>query len=205
MTWKGEAACLLGTAALLSLALVGVSSLPSVAASLNWAEWRLVQSRIGILALFLALCHVVVMGAPGWVEAGVPKTFRSITFLSGILPAITLLLRLLLNIPPFGTQLQRIRCGWERAGSRVPVSFLSSSTFSSCSSGSSRQSSCCKPSHPSILKGGTTYRSSSAALLMAPQYSPLVGDPDRHSECLTGCQENTGSSLPTRGCDCSVV
>jgi len=61
MVWKGELACLLGLLALLLLIIVGLASIPSISTSLNWAEWRLIQSRIGVLALFLAVAHLTAM------------------------------------------------------------------------------------------------------------------------------------------------
>jgi hypothetical protein len=130
MTWKGEVSSLLGIASLLLLCIVGVTTLPSVSATLTWAEWRFVQSRLGTAALLLAALHVVAMGAPVWVTEGW-RVFKSIFFLSFLLPAFTLLLRFVLALPPHGTQLTNIRKGWERvkvtgatsttAGNDVPM------------------------------------------------------------------------------------
>ena len=113
MVWKGEAACLVGILSFICLCFIAVSTLPSVADSLNWKEWTFIQSKIGHIALFLALSHACIMGAPGWVKnpSGIPK---SITFLSSILPFLTILLRIILSLPCIKRYINKIRRGWER-------------------------------------------------------------------------------------------
>jgi hypothetical protein len=228
MVWKGEVACLLGLAALLLLCIVGLTSLPSVSATLNWAEWRFVQSKLGMLALLLAAGHVVAMGSPHWVSAGW-RIFKSISFLSLLLPAFTLLLRLILALPPLGTQLNNIRNGWERvssnssskntaAGNDVKIDSTSSSTCStSCSS------------RKGILKAGCgSSKNANGKKKFSPIYTAVKmngeGDDDGEEEerrelekegvgmleglggCV-GCQESVvhQTSLPSRGCQCSNV
>ena len=113
MTWKGEAACLTGILSFIAFCLIAMSTLPSVSASLNWREWRFIQSRLGHVALFLAVVHVIVMGAPGWIKKPT-EIFMSITFLSSILPWITLLSKFCLCLPCINRYVKRIRKGWER-------------------------------------------------------------------------------------------
>ena len=117
MNWKGEAACLTGIISFLAFCLIAMSTLPSVSASLNWREWRFIQSRLGHVALFLAVVHVIVMGAPGWIKKPT-EIVMSITFLSSILPWITLLSKLCLCVPCIDRYLKRIRKGWERSSSK---------------------------------------------------------------------------------------
>ena len=113
MTWKGEAACLSGILSFLAFCLVAVSTIPSVSESLNWREWRFIQSRLGHAALFLAIIHVIVMGAPGWVKKPT-QVYASITFLTSIIPWITLISKLILCFPCLDGYVRRIRKGWER-------------------------------------------------------------------------------------------
>ena len=97
----------------LSLAIIlGITSLPSVSGSLSWREFRLVQSRMGWLCLFIAWWHVVLSG---W---GVSKMFAfkcgvgSEPFVGAVLPTITLATKIPLLI--FDRCLTRIRRGQDR-------------------------------------------------------------------------------------------
>ena len=113
MTWKGEAACLTGIVSFIILCFIAATTLPSVTDSLNWREWRFVQSKLGHLALLIAVIHVAVMGLPGWIKTP-SKIYKSITFLSSIVPWITLVLKLFFCIPCVDRYVIRIRKGWER-------------------------------------------------------------------------------------------
>ena len=114
MTWKGEAACLVGIIAFVGMCVLALTSIRSVGDHLNWREWRFIQSKLGHTVLFLSLCHVIVMGAPGWIKNGHMKTIRSITFLSSILPIITLLLKIVCCLPMINCYVSKIRLGWQR-------------------------------------------------------------------------------------------
>lgn len=118
MVWKGEAACLLGILAFVCMCIIAVSTFPSVTRTLNWREWRFVQSQLGHVTLFLSICHVVVMGAPGWAKGGPVKTIQSITFLSLIIPFITLLCKIIFTFPCVDRRVQKIRRGWEASYSK---------------------------------------------------------------------------------------
>ena len=193
MVWKGELACLLGLVALLLLVIVGLASLPSVSASLNWAEWRLIQSRIGVVALFLAVAHVTAMGAPGWAKGGWGKTFRSITFLSGFLPAVTVLLRFVLALPPINQRLKKIRRGWERNSPH-------SDTFPL---GSPSQLDRCCSSRKGILK--KTSAAGGGRISRNPIYTAITVDQEIEDGCASCRDGRAHPSLPTRSCNCSVV
>ncbi|XP_076454049.1 metalloreductase STEAP4-like isoform X2 [Babylonia areolata] len=224
MVWKGELACLLGLMSLLLLSLVGLASLPSVSAALNWAEWRLLQSRVGVLALLLAAGHVAAMGAPGWAKGGWAKTFRSITFLSGFLPAVTLLLRLVLALPPLSHRLKKIRHGWERkdavaaaengaGGGDFQSASMLTNLDSSCCSSSSRKgilkkSSCMSASGSDVgLKLSSQNTAVYTALRMDGGEGGEEGENGGCGGACGSCQSEGArpSSMPTRGCDCSVV
>lgn len=113
MNWKGEAACMTGIFAFIILCFVWVTTFPSVTDTLNWREWRFVHSKLGHLALFLAIVHVLVMGIPGWAK-GPKMIHKSITFLSSIVPWITILLKLFFCLPCVDKHVTKIRKGWER-------------------------------------------------------------------------------------------
>lgn len=217
MIWKGELACLLGLLALFLLCLVGLTSLPSISASLNWAEWRFVQSKLGLAGLALALAHAVVMGAPHWAE-GWAATLRSISFLSSLLPALTLTLRLLLALPPLGRRLRRIRHGWE---SRQPVPREGPSTSAGPRRSNLKRAGAAAAA--SCGNGGSVGLGLAAKGRSPPIYTAIEVEKDLEveaEEARGGAEEEEGEeggcrscgeenvrvqpSLPTRTCDCSV-
>ena len=55
----GESSLLLGVTAFATFLILGVTSLPSVAASLSWKEWNFIQSTVGYVALAMATAHGV--------------------------------------------------------------------------------------------------------------------------------------------------
>lgn len=113
MTWKGEAACLTGLLSFIILCFICATTFPSITDTLNWREWRFVQSKLGHVALLLAIVHVLVMGIPGWAK-NPAKIYKSITFLSSILPWITILLKFFFSIPCTDRYIRKIRKGWDR-------------------------------------------------------------------------------------------
>jgi hypothetical protein len=118
MVWKGEAACLLGILAFVCMCVIALSTLPSVTRTLNWREWRFVQSKLGHVTLFLSMCHVVIMGAPGWAKGGPIKMVQSITFLSLIIPFFTLFFKIIFSLPCIDNYVQKIRRGYETSYSK---------------------------------------------------------------------------------------
>merc|ERR1711892_779096 len=89
---------------------LGVTSLPSVGASLSWKEFRMIQSWLGWLCLVLASTHCALNG---WKKL---FKFHDSFFLGSeqvplILPVITILLKLPLLIPFVDTRLTQIRQG----------------------------------------------------------------------------------------------
>uniref|UniRef100_A0A0B7ANJ9 Pyrroline-5-carboxylate reductase catalytic N-terminal domain-containing protein n=1 Tax=Arion vulgaris TaxID=1028688 RepID=A0A0B7ANJ9_9EUPU len=112
--WKGEASLLVGIFAFVLMAIIGLTSIPSVGESLNWSEWRCIQSKLSYFVLLLSVSHVCIMGAPGWAKGGSLKTIRSITFLSILLPILVLFLKFIFLCPPLKNYIRKIRRGWER-------------------------------------------------------------------------------------------
>uniref|UniRef100_A0A3Q3J620 Pyrroline-5-carboxylate reductase catalytic N-terminal domain-containing protein n=1 Tax=Monopterus albus TaxID=43700 RepID=A0A3Q3J620_MONAL len=114
--WRMELYLSVGIMALGLLSLLAVTSLPSVAGTVNWREFSFIQSTLGYCALSMATLHAVFYG---WNRAFVPDHYRFYlppTFLLVlILPLTVLLGRLALFVPCVAWQLRRIRRGWEKS------------------------------------------------------------------------------------------
>lgn len=114
--WRMELYLSVGIMALGLLSLLAVTSLPSVAGTVNWREFSFIQSTLGYCALSMATLHAVFYG---WNRAFDPAQYRfhlPPTFLLVlILPLTVLLGRLALFVPCVAWQLRRIRRGWEKS------------------------------------------------------------------------------------------
>ncbi len=90
----GESSMLFGVLSFVVFSVVSVSSFPSVEAKLDTLVWKRVQ-RLGYLAFFFTLLHVVIMGFSGWLKA---ESFKyglaSISLLSALVIIIVLLTRI---------------------------------------------------------------------------------------------------------------
>ncbi|KAM4710732.1 metalloreductase STEAP3 [Anableps anableps] len=113
--WRMELYLSVGIMALGLLSLLAVTSLPSVASTINWREFSFIQSTLGYCALFMATAHTLFYG---WNRAFVLKQYRFYmppTFvLVLVLPFVVLLGRVALCLPCVAGQLRKIRRGWER-------------------------------------------------------------------------------------------
>lgn len=110
----GEIMLLTGVLAYLVMAVLAVSTIPSISSQLNWMEYVFVQSYLGYLCLALALTHLLIYGVPWWIT--ITRVFvlvRSFTFISSLLPILVLLLKFILLVPCLYVPLQRIRKGCE--------------------------------------------------------------------------------------------
>ncbi|XP_023185412.1 metalloreductase STEAP3 [Xiphophorus maculatus] len=113
--WRMELYLSVGIMALGLLSLLAVTSLPSVAGTINWREFSFIQSTLGYCALFMATAHTLLYG---WNHAFVlaqyhfymPPTFILVL----VLPSVVLLGRLALCLPCVAGRLRKIRRGWER-------------------------------------------------------------------------------------------
>ncbi|XP_029302605.1 metalloreductase STEAP3-like [Cottoperca gobio] len=114
--WRMELYLSAGIMALGLLSLLAVTSLPSVAANVNWREFSFIQSTVGYCALSMATIHTLLFG---WDNAfhlsqyrfNLPPTFMLVL----ILPIVALLGHLALCVPCVAWRLARIRRGWEKS------------------------------------------------------------------------------------------
>ena len=60
-TFHAELNIFTGIMAYSIMVILTISSINSVASSLNWSEWNFIQSKCGIMCLFVSLCHDIVM------------------------------------------------------------------------------------------------------------------------------------------------
>lgn len=97
--------------------LLGITSLPSVSNSLNWREFRFVQSKLGYITLLLCTAHTFLYG---WDRFLKPTSYRwwmpPAYMLSLVVPCVVLILKLILITPCVDRNVTRIRQGWERQG-----------------------------------------------------------------------------------------
>lgn len=90
----GELSMLFGVLAFFVFALVAISSLPSVAQSLNPARWLVIQ-RFGYFGLVLIFLHVFTMGFQGWLKsAGWPGGLIPISLIAASVIAFVLVLKI---------------------------------------------------------------------------------------------------------------
>ncbi|XP_042888264.1 metalloreductase STEAP4-like [Penaeus japonicus] len=114
-SWRGPTYVACGGFTLLLAGVLGVASLPSVAASMTWREFSFVQSRVGWLILLLASCHVIFNFWDGLIKNHFACYFLpSMAQLCIMLPLLTLVLKLPLLMPCVDRSLTRIRQGYER-------------------------------------------------------------------------------------------
>ncbi len=89
----GELSMLFGIVAFLIFSAVAITSLPSVEKSIEKRNWQALQ-RLGYLAFFLVMVHVLVMGLEGWLKpAGWPGGLLPISLVAFIIIALTFLIR----------------------------------------------------------------------------------------------------------------
>ena len=78
MTWQGECFLMSGVFGFSLVVLLGISSLPSVSASLTWKEFAFIQSGLGWVAMILLCAHDMFYG---WKymdgpSCGIPSSFQ---------------------------------------------------------------------------------------------------------------------------------
>ncbi|XP_004608216.2 metalloreductase STEAP3 isoform X2 [Sorex araneus] len=115
--WRMEIYLSLGVLALGTLALLAVTSLPSIANSLNWREFSFVQSNLGFMALVLSTLHTLTYGWTRAFEESRYKFYLPPTFtLTLLVPCVVILAKGLFLLPCVGRRLSKIRRGWEKDG-----------------------------------------------------------------------------------------
>ncbi|XP_063862013.1 metalloreductase STEAP4-like [Scylla paramamosain] len=114
MSLRGELFLTFGTLSMFITFLVGVSSLPSVGATLTWREFNFVQSKLGWVALLTAVMHDGLLGwgfsADDYAVCSLPSGAQYAL----IFPLATVVLKLLLVTPCLDGPLQKIRRGYDR-------------------------------------------------------------------------------------------
>ena len=78
MEWRGECFLMTGVFGFALVVILGISSLPSVSASLTWKEFAFIQSGLGWSAMILLCAHDIFYG---WKylngpSCGIPSSFQ---------------------------------------------------------------------------------------------------------------------------------
>nr|XP_055066132.1 metalloreductase STEAP4 [Misgurnus anguillicaudatus] len=113
--WRHDSYYSMGILGFGLFVLLGITSLPSVSNSLNWREFRFVQSKLGYITLLLCTLHTFLYGwdkflKPSSYNWGTPPVYM----LSLVVPCLVLILKLILITPCMDHKVTRIRQGWER-------------------------------------------------------------------------------------------
>ncbi|XP_020640862.3 metalloreductase STEAP4 [Pogona vitticeps] len=113
--WHSDAYLALGILGFFFFVLLGITSLPSVSNSVNWREFRFVQSYLGYLTLALCTAHTLGYGGKRFLNAGTyPWFLPAVYIFSLIVPCIVLVMKFFLIFPCVDRPLTAIRQGWER-------------------------------------------------------------------------------------------
>ena len=116
-TINGEVNLITGIISYILMLLVALSSINSIANSLNWSERRFVQTKLGVACLFMGLMHTVSMYLNIFLQrhANNSTTLYLLTrvkLFSGIFPAAVLLIRFIFAyFPPISKRIESIRKG----------------------------------------------------------------------------------------------
>ncbi|KTG35264.1 hypothetical protein cypCar_00015825 [Cyprinus carpio] len=117
MAWRVDSYYSMGILGFGLFVLLGITSLPSVSNSLNWREFRFIQSKLGYITLLLCTTHTFLYG---WNKFLKPSSYRwwmpPAYMLSLVVPCVVLILKLILITPCVDRSVTRIRQGWERQG-----------------------------------------------------------------------------------------
>jgi metalloreductase STEAP3 len=112
-----EVAMLFGILGFILMSLVALTSINSIATSLNWSEWRFVQTKIGLSALFAALMHDFFMYWRIYIDKD-EKNFSTLYMWTRVkliaiyFPLLVLILRFIFAyFPPISKRLENIRNG----------------------------------------------------------------------------------------------
>ncbi|KAJ1980295.1 Metalloreductase steap4 [Dimargaris xerosporica] len=101
---------LVGCIGFMLYCLLCVTSLPGVAAVMSWVEWRFVQSTCGWWALIAVTLHAILLGEHGWKEISYQVRYMpNSSILSVAIPALAVVLKAILLLPPVAEYLHKIR------------------------------------------------------------------------------------------------
>ncbi|EPQ13896.1 Metalloreductase STEAP1 [Myotis brandtii] len=112
--WRMEMYVSLGIVALAILALLAVTSIPSVSDSLTWREFHYIQSKLGIVALLLGTIHALIFAWNKWVDIKQFVWYTPPSFMIAVfLPIVVLVCKAILFLPCLRKKILKIRHGWE--------------------------------------------------------------------------------------------
>ncbi|XP_062862019.1 metalloreductase STEAP3 [Trichomycterus rosablanca] len=113
--WRSDLYLSCGVLGLGALALLAITSFPSVSNALTWREFTFVQSGLGYVALTLSVMHALLFGWDFFLSPQVYPFYMPPTYMLAVaLPCAVLVCRCFLLLPCVSTRLARIRRGWER-------------------------------------------------------------------------------------------
>ncbi|XP_029812867.1 metalloreductase STEAP1 isoform X2 [Suricata suricatta] len=112
--WRMEIYLSLGIVTLAILALLAVTSIPSVSDTLTWREFDYIQSKLGMVCLLLGTMHALVFAWNKWVDKKQFVWYTPPTFMIAVfLPIVVLICKAILFLPCLRRKILKIRRGWE--------------------------------------------------------------------------------------------
>ncbi|XP_006891553.1 PREDICTED: metalloreductase STEAP1 [Elephantulus edwardii] len=112
--WRMEIYVSVGILGLAILALLAVTSIPSVSDALTWREFNFIQRKLGMASLLLGTIHALIFAWNKWVDIKQFMWYTPPTFMIAvILPISVLLCKVILLLPCWRKKIQKIRHGWE--------------------------------------------------------------------------------------------
>ncbi|XP_004582345.2 metalloreductase STEAP1 [Ochotona princeps] len=112
--WRMEIYVSLGIMGLAVLALLAVTSIPSVSDSLTWREFHYIQSKLGIVSLLLGTVHALVFAWNKWIDIKQFVWYTPPTFMIAVLlPIAVMIAKGILFLPCLRKKILKIRHGWE--------------------------------------------------------------------------------------------
>ncbi|XP_027027632.2 metalloreductase STEAP4 [Tachysurus fulvidraco] len=115
--WRSDSYLSMGILGFALFVLLGITSLPSVSNSLNWREFRFIQSKLGYLTVLLCTAHAFLYGWDKFLQpSGYKWWMPSCYMLALVVPCVVLVLKTILILPCLDRTLTRIRQGRERPG-----------------------------------------------------------------------------------------
>ncbi|XP_056155639.1 metalloreductase STEAP2-like [Lampris incognitus] len=112
--WRAEMYVSFGIMSLGLLALLAVTSIPSVHSALNWREFSFIQSTLGYIALLIATFHALLFGWKRAFEEEAYRFYLPPSFVVAlVLPVCVILGKLFLLLPCVARKLHQIRRGCE--------------------------------------------------------------------------------------------
>ena len=117
LTIHAEINFLSGILAFIIMLLIALSSINSIANSLNWNEWHFVQTKLGLVCLFIALMHSISMYLNIFFKRNLNNysivyLITRVKLIACFFPAFVLIIRFIFAyFPPISKRLENIRKG----------------------------------------------------------------------------------------------